>query len=620
MKRICCWIVAVITAFGILPATAQEGGNVQFTVNVPNPDAVKCSINGDAYDLVKGANSFDVPEYTNLYFEGVAPWKLTGVTDKTGTSASGFYGDSWYLTAYPDMQDEVFTLILTNLDEFRTSQFTVNVDDPSLVNAVLGGYYTTLDLQAGENVVKFDPAFETFLTISPVAYNIPLYSVKVNGTEVAADNNTYYVDLTENCVVDIVAILPEGENTVNFSYSEGAEGSIKLSVNYEPVADFDGKSIVVNTGDLLTISSNEEYMISEVKINGNHVNFDSSYTFAVVKDTEVFVEAHPFGTIKATIVIPNPELITIYQGYYSENPLPMNQGENLVELPENNSTISWSLSSDAMLNSITLNGESLSSYYTSLALNDGDVLIFDITEKVFDKKAVVWIDNVAAQTCSTYLDLSSTTDHTTRFTFENGYNMLYFYEQMNPFNLSWFGSSDEVENVQLKGKAYLNGVLLEPMYEGSTTFGFDLADNDVLKLFMDTTPVECDVKFEMGADVKAEVVKDLVQAVENPADGFVCFAGTEVSVEGKNITVAVNGTPVTAISSDDASSKFTFNVTDPSTEVTVANVGTGVESIDADSDDTVYNLYGVKVGRSSQLRGMQPGIYIVKGKKVVIAD
>ncbi|MDE5883139.1 MAG: hypothetical protein K2H60_15570 [Muribaculaceae bacterium] len=366
MKRICCWIVAVITAFGILPAMAQEGGNVQFTVNVPNPDAVKCSVNGDAYDLVKGANSFDVPEYTNIYFEGVAPWKLTGVTNKSGTSASGFYGDTWYLTAYPDMQDEVFTLILTNLDEFRTSQFTVNIDDPSLVNAVLGGYYTTLDLQAGENVVKFDPAFENFLTISPVTYNIPLYSVKVDGTEVAADNNTYYVDLTENCVIDITAILPEGENTVNFSYSEGSEGSIKLSLNYEPVADFNGKSIVVNTGDMLTISSNDEYMISELKINGSHVNFDSSYTFAVVKDTEVFVEAHTFGTIKATIVIPDPELITIYQGYYSENPLPMNQGENLIELSENNSTISWSISSDAILNSMTLNGESLPSYYTSL--------------------------------------------------------------------------------------------------------------------------------------------------------------------------------------------------------------------------------------------------------------
>ena len=619
MKRICCWIVAVITAFGILPATAQEGGNVQFTVNVPNPDAVKCSVNGEAYDLVKGANSFDVPEYTNLYFEGAAPWKLTGVTDKTGTSASGFYGDSWYLTAYPSMQDEVFTLILTNLDEFRTAQFTVNVDDPSLVNAVLGGYYTTLSLQPGENVVKFDPAIETLLTISPVAYNIPLYSVKVDGTEVAADNNTYYVDLTEDCVVDITAILPEGENTVNFSYSDGAEGAIKLSVNYEPAADFDGKSIVVKTGDMLTIIGNDDYMISELKINGSHVNFDSSYTFAVVKDTEVYVDAHPYGTIKATVVIPDPNLIAIYQGYYSENALPMHQGENIIELPENNSTISWSISSDAILNSMMLNGEALPSYYTSLALNDGDVLAFDVAEKVFDKKAVVWIDNVASQTCSIYLELSSTTDHTTRFTFDNGYNMLYFYEQMNPFNLGWFGSSDEIENIHLNGKAYLNGKLLEPMYEGSTSFTFDLAENDVLKLFMDSAPVDCNVKFDMVGGVEASVVKDLVQTVENPADGFDCFAGTEVSVEGKNITVSVNGTPVAAESNEEGSSTFTFVVTDPSTEVIVANEGSGVASFESEADEAVYNLQGVKVGKSSQLRGMQPGIYIVKGKKVVVA-
>ncbi|MDE6695740.1 MAG: hypothetical protein K2K25_02565, partial [Muribaculaceae bacterium] len=372
MKRICFWIVSVIVAFGILPAYAQEESNIQFTINVSNPEAVKCQMNGETYELVKGANHFDVPQYTNFIFEGVSPWKLTGVTDKTGTAPSGLYGDTWYLTVYESIQDEVFTLSLVNIDEFRTSQFTINVDEPSLVSAILGGYYTHLDLKAGENIIKFDPAKEFYLTISPSNYSVPLYSVKLNGTEVAPVDNSYYVDITEDCVIDIVAILPDEDHVVNFSYSEGAEGSISISVNYQPIEDFDGKSVVVKLGDTLTINGNANlYNFTEVTVNGQPVDFYSSYSFPVMKDSEVFIDAHPYGTIKVTLVVPNPEFITIYNGYSQEYPISIQQGENIIELSENNSVISWSIDPTAILNSVILNGETLPSYNDSQELKDG---------------------------------------------------------------------------------------------------------------------------------------------------------------------------------------------------------------------------------------------------------
>lgn len=620
MKRIFFWIVTVITVFGILPASAQDENNVQFTINVPNPEAVSCQMNGQPYELVKGANAFDVPQYTNFYFEGVAPWKITGVTDKNGSTAPGFYGDTWYLTAYPEIQDMEYTFVLTNLDEFRTAQFTLNIDDPSLVYAVLGGYFTTLDLKEGTNIVKYDPAKETYITISPVAYDIPLYSVKIDGTEVAPIYNSYNIELTEDCVVDVVAVLPDEDHVVNFTYSEGAEGSISISINGQESADFDGKSIIVKLGDRLTISGNsQEYKYEEVKINDNSVPFEStSYTFPVMKDSEVFVNAHPYGSIKATIVIPDTRLVTIYKGYTYEEPLPMQQGENIIELPENNSIVSWLFSEMAILNAITLNGETVSSYYSNLTLKEGDVLAFDVTEKVFDKKAVVWIDNVAGKACSIYMNMSSTTDHSVRYTFENGYNMIDFYEQMNPFTLGWYGTSEEIPNVSLTGKAYLNGTLLEPQYEGSTTFGFDLADNDVLKLFMDTDPVECKVAFDVADGVEADVVKDIVTVVENPADGFDCFAGTQVTVTGKNLVVAVNKTELEAENNEDGTSTYTFVVTETDNEVAISGKGSAVAGINAESDAYIYNLQGVKVGKKSELKSMLPGIYIINGKKTVV--
>ncbi len=621
MKKICFWIVSVIVAFGILPAYAQEeSNNIQFTINVPNPEAVICTMNNEPYELVKGANNFDVPLYTSFYFAGKAPWKLNGITDKNGTAVSGFYGETWYLTVFDTMQDQEYTLSLINLDEFRTAQFTINVDDPSLVNAILGGYYTTLNLETGENVIKYDPAIETFVNIGPSNYQTPLYSVKLNGEEVAPMYNSYEVHLSEDCVIDIVAILPDEDHTVNFSYSEGAEGSISLSVNNETVTDWDGKSIVVKLGDYLTIYGNTtDYKFEEVSVNGNPVDFQSSSnSFAVMEDTEVYINAHPYGNLNATIIIPNPDLITIYKGYSTDEPLPMQQGENIVELPESNAIISWAIDNMAILNQILLNGEEYSSYSSNYFLKDGDVIEFIITEKVFDKTAVVWIDNVKGKACSSYIGFSSTTDHTASYTLENGYNMVSFYEQMNPFTVSWFGQSDEIPSVHLTGKVYLNGELLTPVYENSTTYNLDLANDDVLKLFMDSNPVECKVAFDIAEGVEVAVVKDIVTVVENPASGFDCFAGTVVSLTGKDVNVSVNGSELTGTENEEGETVYTFEVAADTTVAVTAAGGSAVSAITVGNDADIYNMQGVKVGKQSQLNTLTPGIYIINGKKAIV--
>lgn len=625
MKNFCLWIVAVMVCFGILPAQAQdsEAANIKFTVNVPNADAVKCTVNGDEHPLTAGANAFDVPQYANIYFTGNAPWKLDGVTDRNGTAVSGFYGDAWYLTALPEMQDQEYTLAVINLDEYRTASCTVIVDDPSLVNAMLGGYYTGLTLKAGENTVKYDPAIETYINISPVNYNVPLYSVKFNGTEVAPQSNSYSITLSDGCVIDITAILPDEDRTVSFSYSEGAEGSISVLVNEREAADFNGKSLTVKLGDQMKIVGNvTDFKFNEVKVNGEPVSFYGSYVFSVMKDSEVYIDAEAYGSIKATIVVSDPELITVYRGFsYNGDVMALQPGENVVELQENNSVVSWEVSSNGILNAVLINGDPVSSYETYRALEDGDVLVFDIVEKVYDKKAVTWIDNVAAPACSIYLELASPTDNSARFTLEDGYNMLFFYDQMNPFYLSWYGSSEEEENVSLKGKVYLNGELLAPMYENSTAYSFDLEDGDVLKLFMESAPVECKVAFDIAEGVEASVVKDVITAVENPAEGFDCFAGTQVVVSGSDIEVKVNGSAIEGEKNEDGAEDFTFTVNDAATTVSVtAAGGSAVKAIAEDADADVFNMQGVRVGSKSSLRSLAPGIYIVAGKKVVVAE
>lgn len=624
MKNFYLWIVAAMICIGILPAAAQDAevSNIKFTVNIANAEGVKCTMNNDEIPLHNGANQLELPNGSYIQFTATLPWKISGVTDKNGTTASGYYGNDWYLYVNPAIADEVFTISTINIDEYRTSQFTVNIDDPTLVNAMVGGYYTVLNLKPGENVIKFDPAAETYLTVTPVNYTMPLYKCTINGTDVARQGGGFTVMLEPDCVIDITAVLPNEDCTVSFSYAEGAESSIGVQINGAQLSDFNGQSLTLKLGTQMTITGNtSQYSYSHVLVNGEEVPFYGSYTFNVMGNTQVYVDAHPYGNIKATIIVNLPEFVKIYNGYGNDNPIEIKAGENVVEVSENNSNIRWEINSMAILNKVTLNGEELPSYSNYCTLNDGDILNIDVTEKVFDKKAIVWVDNIAAPACSFYLQMYSTQDYTATYTFENGYNIVPFYQAMNPFSLAWYGTSDTDPNIHLTGRAYLNEELLTPAYENSTTYNFDLNNGDVLKLFMEAAPVECKVAFDIAEGVKASVVKDVVTAVENPAAGFDCFAGTQVVVTGDNLAVSVNGKTVEGEKDEEGIECFTFTVTDSATNVSVTAAGvSAVETLEAEADSVVFNMQGVRVGTKSSLKSLAPGIYIVAGKKIVVTE
>lgn len=640
MKSIYFWIVTVLMTLGVFPATAQDE-MVEFTVNVPYPEGISCQINGEPYTLEKGANKFNVAQYTNLYFSSVAPYRITGVTDKSGTAVSSFYGDSWYLTAYPEINDEVYTIAMQNIDEFRTSSLTINVDDASLVSAMLGGYYTNLSLKDGENTIKFDPAVETYITINGTAG--PIYKVELNGTAVTPqDGNSYTISNLENgWIIDITAILPEEDRTVSFKYSEKGWGALKVEVNNQEVEEFDNNTLVVQLGDQLTLIPKQDFQYDSVTLNGKELgsmNYEGKYTFFptsfyVMEDSEVYVDAHPFGNIKVTVTISNPELITFFKGYeYENNIVALQPGDNELEMMENSSFYSWKISENAICNSVTLNGEPLSSYTTQVTFKEGDILVFDVTEKVFDLRAILWIDNPKGQYCSGsadgsgygYLSFGSQEERSSECgdKLVKGYNEIFFYAGMNPFNASWYSSNPDYKD----GKIYLNDTLLEPMYEGSTSFSIDLANNDVLKFFMDGAPVECQVEFSIAEEVEVDIVKDIVTEVENPSSGFDCFAGTQVSIFGDGIKVSVNGEVITAQKPDEEMAArtetdiYTFIINEPSTKVSVEKDSeSGIEMIGMESAAAdVYNTLGAKVGTTADINQLTPGLYIVKGKKILV--
>lgn len=605
MNKIKTILSMAAIAVGTLSANA-----VTVTLNVDKADAVKVTCNGNSQTLSEGANTLDFQEYSYIEVKGIPPYIVESVTSASGTPES-VYSGSWskYLDSSNDGAE--YTITVKNLDEARTGSCTVTVDDASLVRAQLSGTYSDVTFQNGTQTLKFDPQTETTLMLGCSSSGKSLYSVTLDGVAVTPQYGQFEVPLSEGCVIDIVATVPDKDITVTISYSDGGMGAItSVMVDGAAYEAFDGTTVNMKAGQSLSLTPNYDYNIAGLSINGEPTGYTGGYSYTisnVMDDTEIYVDAHPYGTVKVQVNVSDPAHLKLYRGYAYQNDLiTLASTENEVELPENNAVMSWAAADGCYIESVTIDGISTTNDYVQAADN---MVINFVTKKIeMDKQAVVWIDDRAA--VDTYFSFQTQTRENLGDNFTSGYNLVDFYNGYNPFNLSWYSNTPTV------GKIYINGELQSPMYEGSSTYELTLADRDVVKMFFANEPQECNVEFTVNPGTVASVTRDLIVEVPDYQEGFSCFAGTNVTVSnpGKALEVTVNGTPVEAA---EGTHSYSFTVNDASTNVVVKEEGSGIGSIETETvASPVYNLQGIKVGDNTD--ALPAGFYIVNGKKIIV--
>lgn len=607
MKKFYSLMIAAI--FAMVSTFTAMAEDVTFTINIDNPDAVLVESNNQEISLVAGDNEFTVAEYTEFMVRAIPPYSMT-VTAENGELQS-IYDNTWYF--YPSSNSySLYNIRTVNLDESRTASCTVNVDCAEMVNAVLTGTNTTVVFQAGENTLKFDPELETMLVLSSVNYMVPLYQVTVDGVNVVREYSAFYVPLTDGCVIDITAKIPEKEVTVTFDYSANEEGYGAIEsaqINYVNVENFDGLSFKAMAGNTITLNSNADYKITSVTINGSEAPWTGGYpyNFVIMDDTEISVNAAPLGTVKATILVDDPDNFYLYRGYeYYNDVIALQAGSNNIELADGNSLVSWKAANGCMITTVMLNNEILSEYNTSVTLADGDVLEFITSKIVMDKKFVFWIDDRNA--ADAYFSLSGSDRTSVDVT--SGYNIVEYYSAMVPFNLSWYSENE------LVNKVYVNGEYLAPLYEESTTYELNVSENSVVKVFLATEPEECNVKVNLTDDPNVTVTYDIVTEMSELPAEIKVFKGTQFAVtpvDGEEVTVNANG--VEMIKNSDGI--YEIEIADASTEITIAKTS-ALRSVTNDAEDTdIFNLMGVKVGGAADFNRLPAGIYIINGKKVI---
>lgn len=600
--------------------SSLTAGATGITINIDDVSRVAVKVNYvEQNGLVNGDNKLEIADNTSLTIEAKDGAFLKKVVRKS-TSAEEYVSNmkQCYITVTPSSEGETWTVTSINADDARDGKCRIYVDDASKVKVQRSGTYTYAELVDGWNDVSFITATELPLTIGSADYSSPLYSVKLNGKAVEAQGSAYRISPANGDEIEVLANYPDKDVPVTFTYAnDESKGFItSVKVGETEAEGYNEAGFSVKLGQKLTITGDaNNYKLNQLTVNGSPVSFYGSYSFVVTGETKIYVDAHKYGVIKAVIDVDHPENVKVYEGYsYNNKLITLKEGRNEVSLVETSAMVQILPQSGCNITSVSDGTTTYTADYSktyTVTLKEGMVLTIKSEATTRDKHAMVYIDDRSAATY--YFNFQrgdrSSIDMTT------GYNDVAFYDGDNPFGVSWYGAP--FANV------YKNGESVKPMYEGTATYELNLADGDIVKIYLASNPEKQHVSFKLSG-VEADNVSvtcDRLTKIETWAEGFDVLPGTEVALEsktGSQLSVKVNGEPVAA----SEGGKYTFAVT-KATECEVGSVADGISNAIAEgkAESNVYNIQGVlllKNAAKEQVNSLPAGVYVVGGKKVVV--
>ena len=624
MRKIYYLFLTMLLGMVGMTANAQETKSMKVIFNVDDPTNLTINVDGVAQTLVQGDNEITLKApygyYSSVSVNATDGNFITKVTKDGANQLSNPYNTSW--SFYPSDSDADETISIETIagTDARTASCTVTVDDASKVGVQRNGTYTTVDLQNGENTVSYIPGYETMLMIGPANYGTTLYKATLNDKDLVYSNG-YSANLNSEGgdKIDILANFPEGlAYNVKLTYvdKEKAKGVVTgVTVDGTAIDTFnDAEGFDVPAGKAVAITfDNVNYKIDGVTVNGKSETVYSSYSFTPTGNTEINIDAHKYGTVKATLNVDNKDNVIVYKGYpYQNDIMTVTDGNNEIELSENNAVVTIKANSGCFITSVTYGETTLSnqSEYTITPVTEGMVITVVSGAIVRDKSFTLNIDDITAAQYG--FTLTRASDRSTVDGLVTGKNTVAFAESETHYQLGAFGAP--VFGV------FNRGVMINPSYQGSTSVEFDVEDGDVIDAYVKELPATYNVKFTLEEGIYSyqfnEVSASYVGAsTQWSTMGYTATVGTEFTItikpmDGLDIDVKVGEKAITA----NAEGAFEIPVSAAATISITKSTGTGINTINAsNADNAIYTLQGVKVnGKAAK------GLYIKNGKKVVV--
>lgn len=620
MKKIYSLFAALATLLGAAaPSTAAT-----LSVNVDHADLVSMTVDGTPYALQDGDNTFSVNDYGTAYFTPAEGAIITQLTKNGYTSGSYITStQSVYLSG--DSQISITTGIL---EELETGSFNLKIDNPDKVRMMLISTYRNLGgLSAGDNTVGYIPGADNSLQISPANYGEVLYKVTKNGETITPSYGEYSIYIEEGMNVEVLADFPDVEVPVTFVFKNDGKDFVTSVTRTDAsgaqtdIPNFAEGEFKVKAGDKITVNGNtSDFKFNSLSVNGaSEYSFYGSYTFTVTEATTVEIDAEKYAMFNATVNVDDASRVIFYRGYsYNNDVIPLNTGENHIEISSSNPMVSVAPTYGNLISSVSINGSTVSPDYSgSYVVTVTDNCVIDIVsaEIVKDNKLVIWLDQ---QPSSDY-GVMVYDNQRNQFSLTPGYNEIDYASNQAPFNIGIYD--------QAVAEVYLNDQAVAPAYEGGSYFSFTPEEKvSVAKIFTAASAESKNVTFTVSDEVAVEfsVVRDLVTSVD-PTSPLSTFAGTRVDIAAVSavddeeasspLAVTVNGIPVSAVNG-----VHSFVVTDD-TEVSIVKSTVGIDQVIASGNAfTVYNIQGIRIlsnASADEIKALPAGLYIVNGKKII---
>lgn len=530
MKQVYYFIFLVLLAFSSVNAKADT------TVRVKVDDINRVSVKVNyvpVVNLANGTNEITVPQYGALTIEAKQGYYLKSVlkTIDADNSAPQTINNLTSCNIYVSDADnnKLFTVKSADLAAARTGSCTVNVDNASKVRVSRNESRTSVELQNGENTVKWIPNTEKTLVITNANYgDAPIYKVTLDGIDVTPSSGQYFVTLTAGCVVDIKADYPNVSYPVKFNFTdEKAKGVIsKVMADGVEVKNYNDADFKLKAGTKLSLTFDQSnYALDAFKVNGTATTIYGTYE-CYVKDNLVFdIQAHKYATVKAVLTVDNAANITAYEGQsYNNKVITLQNGSNNIELGEKNNLIQIKPNSGCKIESIKVNGTPVTANYEGayeIRLTDGMTIEVTTSAIVRDQKATVFIDDISL---ANYGFNFYRSDHST-VKLQTGENIVMFSADDHHFMLGAYGN--DLSKMVVK----LNGTILAPSYPGGTSFEFDLKNNDRLEVLLkgDTAGIDAIEAVKQGKAVVYRLDGKRIEGTQLP-NGVYIINGKKVIV------------------------------------------------------------------------------------------
>lgn len=544
-------------------------------------------------------------------------YRLVSVTDELGTTYTPYDGCA-YVSVSASHKNPVYTVVTASAVAGEKETFTVTVS---------GDAYKVYCYDSNYNYYYFEN--DTPTTISYYAgatFNIAsqygtLYSLKINGQQVATGWTGYQYTPSNGDQVEIETNFPSLPSRLNVNVAEGSSPDVikYFSVNYNNISSAEwSNGYDLTMGQSINLTFNDtDFTDAEVKLDGEVIytaGMNPYYTFTVAKESyNLDIAGTPKKPFTVTIVTDDYEHLIVRTSGYDE--LTLTGEETTLEVSASQSPLIFAVAPDYELKGIYHDGNEVSGNY--VYINADTYIEAEVAPIVRDLQAAVYVGSTGWN----YLNLTiANNDYTGSFrkdfdlTKSRGYIIINFREEDVPFGVSGsYGMSYAAPIV------YLDGVELENQY-GSYAGLSEVKNNSVIKLYS-SAPTSYNVDYTVSDEVSVEVRHDHLQVIDNPSNHSV-FDGTAIHIvpvstgarASNQIAVKVNGVEI----QPDAEGVYAITVDGHKSISVDKALPAGINAIEAgeiSSDAPVYNLQGICVATAATAADLPAGIYIIEGKK-----